>query len=155
MSINSEFKVQIVTTNDEGNETTIAPALSAAITGFEREVNDEEEADNGFMVSGSDDSDDHDSNDGEDESEPDDEEQKPDAVLYLSTSVSKEVTNDLAVLRDLAEIVKIRFTFGDNVLVREFEVDSEMWVILNECERSPENLQILVCFDIYDSATRF
>lgn len=169
MTITNQFEVQIVTLTGDNAGQVIAPNLAAAITSFDRELDDptdeeEDDTDTGFLLADVADAPDEDAPDDEDEGDPQDheddeeegEEELPDGVLTVQVDVTREVMDELATLREMPETrLGISFVYGGGLLTRTFEVSSAFWITLNSGIKEPTQLKLNVNCDVYDASTDF
>lgn len=172
--INQEFQIEIIRCKEDGEPEVIAQNLSAQISSWEREFNDEDDdTDPSFLVNedgASDDSDDGDDDDTDgDDADQDDGDPSTefeivdsDSTLSLVTTVNAGVLADIKALQELDadDHVKVRVVYGTEPvqLVREFMISPDVAVLLTSGDRvamPKEALQITIVADVFDSATIF
>lgn len=161
MTITQNFEVQIVALSGPNSAESILPALAKAITGFERDFEDEEDVDDdqdqGFLLA--DTSDDEDGEgDPQDhaEDEEHEEEEVATGVLTVQVQVTREALEDLNVLREMEECrIGITFSYGGGLLNRTFEVSNDLWITMNGGSKNDEPLTIEVNFETFDASTDF
>jgi hypothetical protein len=152
--ITTQFAVKIIHTAEDGTDVEIAASLAAAITGFSREFDETEEDKDpmGFIVDG--DGGSGDEADGDDDDDSDD---GPDSTLIVTATANTAMLADMRALNELDDIIKVQFIYGEGAIVREFDVNSDLWVVLNEaaCDSAALPLELSLSFECYDSATNY
>ena len=158
-AITQDFKIEILNADAQ-----VAVALTAGVTQWDRDFNDEEDSDEeGFLVNENQQDDDFDDGtDDEDESadeEPEYEVDESDSTLILTLPVTSEALADIKALQsmDADERLSVRIIYGNGALVRWFEISPDVALILSSGNRTDAELPltIQVIADIYDSATYF
>jgi hypothetical protein len=156
-AVNQQFTVEILTADAQEK---IAPALAEAITGWDRELNedeDDEQSDTDFLV-GDDDGSSDDSDESDEGEEPDGSDYDvSDSLLNLVTGVTPAVMNDIKVIQamDADERLLVRINYGAGTLVRQFTISPDLGVLLSSGDKSEAPLLITVVADVFDSETLF
>lgn len=153
--ITTVFDVKIIYATEDGSVAEIAPSLAAAIHSFSREFDEAEDDSDpmGFIVdSDKDEGEEADSEDGDDDSDD-----GPDSTLIVTATANTAVLADMRALNELDDIIKIQFIYGEGAIVREFEVNSDLWVVMNESAHRDDAipLELNLSFDCYDSSTNY
>lgn len=163
--ISQKFETSIVRIEADGTELPVFPNLAAAVVAWEREIPDDEDVD--LHVASDDEEDDEDE---ESEIETEDHEDEDDGFLVADEHdvlpdgevrvVARVNTAMLAELKDMQSSrgeYKIRFTYS-GILVREFDVTEESYLVLNSGTQPADNtvpLEAEIFFDVFGQDTRY